>query len=83
MKLAGSDLRSSAALVIAAIIAKDISYIFGLEHLDRGYENFELKLAQLGVNIVREGKKNFFSQSKLNNKSLSQKKILQTYRLLN
>ena len=74
MKLAGSDLRSSAALVIAAIIAKDISYIFGLEHLDRGYENFELKLAQLGVNIVREGEKNFFSKSKLNNKSLSQKK---------
>ena len=52
--LAGSDLRSSAALIIAAIIAEKTSFIYGLEHLDRGYENFESKLSKLGVKIKRE-----------------------------
>ena len=52
--LAGSDLRSSAALIIAAIIAEKTSFIYGLEHLDRGYENFESKLSKLGVRIKRE-----------------------------
>ncbi len=54
MNLVGSDLRSSAALIIAALISEDISNIYGLEHLDRGYENFELKLSKLGVKIIRE-----------------------------
>ena len=54
MTLIGADLRSSAALIIAALISKRISYIYGLEHLDRGYENFELKLSRLGVQIERE-----------------------------
>ena len=53
MTLVGSDLRSSAALVIAALISEKISYIYGLEHLDRGYENFENKLFRLGVQIER------------------------------
>ena len=54
MDLVGSDLRSSAALIIAAIMAKSTSRIFGLEHLDRGYENFESKLSRLGIEIKRE-----------------------------
>ena len=54
MNLVGSDLRSSAALIIAGIIAKGSSKIYGLEHLDRGYENFELKLKKLGIEIMRE-----------------------------
>ena len=54
MDLVGSDLRSSAALIIAAIMAKSTSRIFGLEHLDRGYENFESKLYKLGIEIKRE-----------------------------
>jgi len=54
MDLVGSDLRSSAALIIAAIIANSTSRIFGLEHLDRGYENFESKLYKLGIDIKRE-----------------------------
>ncbi|MDC2988408.1 UDP-N-acetylglucosamine 1-carboxyvinyltransferase [bacterium] len=54
MDLVGSDLRSSAALIIAGIIAKGSSKIYGLEHLDRGYENFELKLNNLGIKIIRE-----------------------------
>ena len=54
MNLVGSDLRSSAALIIAGIIAKGISRVYGLEHLDRGYENFESKLKILGIKITRE-----------------------------
>ena len=53
MNLFGSDLRSSAALIIAGIIAKGSSNFYGLEHLDRGYENFELKLKKLGIKITR------------------------------
>jgi len=54
MDLVGSDLRSSAALIIAGIIAKGSSKIYGLEHLDRGYENFESKLKMLGIKISRD-----------------------------
>jgi len=63
MNLIGSDLRSSAALIIAGIIAKGSSKIYGLEHLDRGYENFELKLKKLGVKIIREISKNTFEEN--------------------
>ncbi len=57
MDLVGSDLRSSAALIIAGIIAEGTSRIYGLEHLDRGYENFESKLKILGIKITRENNK--------------------------
>jgi len=60
--LKGSDLRSTAALIIAALSAKDISYISGLEHLDRGYDCLESKLNILGANITR----NFNEQSFFN-----------------
>ena len=53
MTLVGCDLRSVAALVIAALISERVSHIYGLEHLDRGYENFEFKLSQLGAQITR------------------------------
>ena len=65
MDLVGSDLRSSAALIIAGIIAKGCSKIYGLEHLDRGYENFELKLNNLGIKIIRETTKNTFEDDGL------------------
>ena len=64
MNLVGSDLRSSAALIIAGIIAKGRSKIYGLEHLDRGYENFELKLKNLGVKIIREINKSIFEENR-------------------
>ena len=63
MDLVGSDLRSSAALIIAGIIAEGTSTISGLEHLDRGYENFESKLKILGIKINRE-----FNKKTLKNK---------------
>ena len=61
MDLIGSDLRSSAALIIAGVIAKGSSKIYGLEHLDRGYENFESKLKTLGIKITREFQKRSFT----------------------
>ena len=54
MNLVGSDLRSSAALVLAALTSHNISYVYGLEHLDRGYESFETKLVKLGARVKRE-----------------------------
>ena len=54
MNLVGSDLRSSAALIIAALTSQNTSYVYGLEHLDRGYESFESKLVKLGVRIKRK-----------------------------
>ena len=62
MDLIASDLRSSAALIIAGVIAKGISRIYGLEHLDRGYENFESKLKMLGIKITREFKESSFTK---------------------
>ena len=65
MDLVGSDLRSSAALIIAGIMAKGNSNIYGLEHLDRGYENFELKLKKLGIKITRNFNQNNFTEKGL------------------
>jgi len=64
MKLVGSDLRSSAALIIAALISEDMSLFYGLEHLDRGYEQFEAKLSKLGAIIKRENDDTIINESK-------------------
>ena len=75
MTLVGLDLRSSAALIIAALTSKSISYVYGLEHLDRGYENFEQKLSKLGIEIKRQITKRTISESNydnLNNKEDSE-----------
>ncbi len=47
------DIRAGAAVVLAALVARGTSTIFGIEKLDRGYETFEKRLAKLGANIVR------------------------------
>lgn len=49
-----SDLRASAALVLAGLVAKGRTEISRIYHLDRGYENLELKLQKLGAKIRRE-----------------------------
>ena len=61
--LKGSDLRSTAAIVIAALTADNPSLVEGLEHLDRGYEGFECKLKKLGANIKRDLTENFADTS--------------------
>lgn len=48
-----TDLRASAALVLAALAAEGMTTIQGLHHLDRGYDNLEMKLRQLGAKIHR------------------------------
>jgi UDP-N-acetylglucosamine 1-carboxyvinyltransferase len=49
-----SDLRASAALVLAGLVAKDQTEISRIYHLDRGYENFEGKLSELGAKLERK-----------------------------
>ncbi|MGD1858714.1 MAG: UDP-N-acetylglucosamine 1-carboxyvinyltransferase [Leptolyngbyaceae cyanobacterium] len=48
-----TDLRASAALVLAALGADGKTVMSGLYHLDRGYEQLENKLAKLGARITR------------------------------
>jgi UDP-N-acetylglucosamine 1-carboxyvinyltransferase len=48
-----TDLRASASLVIAGLIAQGETVIDRIYHLDRGYEQIEKKLSQLGVRIKR------------------------------
>ena len=49
----GSDLRASAAMVLAGLAADGITSVRGLEYLDRGYANLEGKLNAAGANIER------------------------------
>ena len=48
-----SDLRASASLVLAGLVASNTTYIDRIYHLDRGYERIEEKLQQLGASIER------------------------------
>ena len=48
-----SDLRASAALVIAGLAARGTTQVNRVYHIDRGYENLDGKLRQLGARIQR------------------------------
>jgi UDP-N-acetylglucosamine 1-carboxyvinyltransferase len=48
-----TDLRASASLVLAGLVAQGETVIDRIYHLDRGYENIEEKLGKLGANIKR------------------------------
>jgi len=48
-----SDLRASAALVIAGLVARGKTLVKRIYHLDRGYENIDEKLRKLGACIER------------------------------
>jgi UDP-N-acetylglucosamine 1-carboxyvinyltransferase len=49
-----SDLRASASLVLAALVAKGETAIDRVYHIDRGYERIEAKLAHVGARIRRQ-----------------------------
>ncbi len=49
----GTDLRASAAMVLAALVANGKSQVSGLEHLDRGYADIETKLERAGAKLTR------------------------------
>ncbi|MEW6620396.1 MAG: UDP-N-acetylglucosamine 1-carboxyvinyltransferase [bacterium] len=48
-----TDLRASAALILAGLVAKGETQLSGIHHLDRGYECMEEKLSKLGAQIKR------------------------------
>ena len=48
-----SDLRASAALVLAGLSAEGVTEINRVYHIDRGYENIDEKLIDLGARIDR------------------------------
>ena len=52
-ELMATDLRASVSLILAALTAKGKSIINRIYHLDRGYENIEKKLKQIGAKIKR------------------------------
>lgn len=48
-----TDLRAGAALIIAALSAEGVSEIYDIFHVERGYENMEVKLRNIGADIVK------------------------------
>ena len=48
-----SDLRASASLILAGLVAQGETLIDRIYHLDRGYEALEQKLSALGAQIAR------------------------------
>ena len=53
VKMASPDIRAGVALLIAALSAKGTSIIENIEQIDRGYENIDGRLRDLGIDIVR------------------------------
>lgn len=51
--MSSPDIRAGNALLIAALSSKGISYIHNIEQIDRGYENIDERLQQLGAEIIR------------------------------
>jgi UDP-N-acetylglucosamine 1-carboxyvinyltransferase len=49
-----SDLRASAALVLAGMAAEGITIVSRVYHIDRGYEKIEQRLIPLGAKIDRK-----------------------------
>lgn len=48
------DIRAGMALIVAALVAEGETIIEGVDHIDRGYENLEGRLKNLGADIRRE-----------------------------
>jgi UDP-N-acetylglucosamine 1-carboxyvinyltransferase len=52
-RVMATDLRASASLVIAGLVAEGETWVDRIYHLDRGYERMEQRLSQLGARIER------------------------------
>lgn len=52
-KVLAKDLRGGAALVLGGLVAEGTTEIQGLDHIDRGYDNFHTNLKNLGADIRR------------------------------
>jgi UDP-N-acetylglucosamine 1-carboxyvinyltransferase len=53
-KVMSTDLRASASLVLAGLVAEGTTEVLRVYHIDRGYESMEKKLQSLGADIKRE-----------------------------
>ncbi|WP_457568125.1 UDP-N-acetylglucosamine 1-carboxyvinyltransferase [Desulfurobacterium sp.] len=53
-KVMATDLRASASLVVAGLAAENTTEIYRIYHLERGYENLDRKLSELGAEIKKE-----------------------------
>ena len=52
-KVMATDLRASASLILAGLVAKGETIVDRIYHIDRGYERIEEKLSSLGAEIIR------------------------------
>ena len=52
-KVMATDLRASASLILAGLVADGATEVLRVYHLDRGYERIEKKLQKLGANVKR------------------------------
>jgi len=48
-----TDIRASASLIIAGLVAEGTTEISRIYHIDRGYEHIEEKFSRLGASIMR------------------------------
>jgi UDP-N-acetylglucosamine 1-carboxyvinyltransferase len=48
-----TDLRASASLILAGLVASGSTEVLRVYHLDRGYERIERKLSKLGARVRR------------------------------
>ena len=58
-KVMSTDLRASACLVLAGLVAGETTEVLRVYHLDRGYEKIEKKLTSLGADIERDSYQEF------------------------
>ncbi|EQD57382.1 3-phosphoshikimate 1-carboxyvinyltransferase, core domain protein, partial [mine drainage metagenome] len=49
----GTDIRATAALVLAGLVARGETSVDGLEHVERGYDDFVRRLTTLGARVER------------------------------
>jgi len=54
-EVAATDLRAAAALILAGLVSEGVTRVTELVHLDRGYVDFDKKLATLGADVERVG----------------------------
>ncbi len=53
-KVHSADIRAGGAMVVAGLAAKGTTVVTGLEYIDRGYEQFDERLRQVGADIHRQ-----------------------------
>lgn len=58
-----TDLRAGAALIIAALSAEGVTEIYDIFHIERGYENMEIKLRSIGADIIKADEPEPFGES--------------------